>query len=65
MADKPAKPEPKPHFTQAPAALQKEYTAALDAARKKGKPDALGRVDWSAINREMIAWWEKKGYVFP
>lgn len=65
MADKTPKAEAKPHFTQAPAALQKEYTAALDAARKGQKPDALGRVDWSAINRAMVAWWEKKGYVFP
>lgn len=55
----------KPHFTHAPEALRREYTAALDAARQAQKPDALGRVDWSAINREMIAWWEKNGYVFP
>ena len=55
----------KPHFTQAPEALRREYTAALDAARKSQKPDALGRVDWSAINREMVGWWEKRGYVFP
>ena len=57
--------EIKPHFTQAPEKLQREYTAALDAARQAQKPDALGRVDWSAINREMIAWWEKKGFLFP
>ncbi len=65
MADKAPKVEPLPHFTQAPEAMRRDYVAALDTARKKAKPDALGRVDWDAINREMIAWWEKKGYAFP
>ncbi len=60
-----AETHPKPHFTEAPEMLLRQYVAVLDAARKNQKPDALGRVDWSAINREMIAWWEKKGYVFP
>ena len=57
--------EVKPHFSQAPEALRRDYTAALDAARKAQKPDPLGRVDWSAINREMIEWWERNGYAFP
>ncbi len=57
--------EIKPHFTQAPEALRREYAAALDAARKAQKPDPLGRVDWNAVNREMIGWWERKGYAFP
>ncbi len=65
MADKSPKPEPKPHFTRAPEAMRKDFNAALDAARKSQKPDTLGRVDWQAINREMVAWWEKKGYTFP
>lgn len=65
MADKAPKIEPLPHFTQAPEAMRRDYTAALDAARKAAKPDALGRVDWSAINRAMIAWWKAKGYEFP
>ena len=55
----------KTHYTQAPETLRREYSTALDAARQAQKPDALGRVDWSAINIEMIAWWEKKGYRFP
>ena len=57
--------EVKPHFTQAPEALRRESAATLDAARKAQKPDPLGRVDWNAVNREMIGWWEKKGYAFP
>jgi hypothetical protein len=65
MADKAAKPEPKPHFTQAPESLRREFGSVLDAARKHAKPDALGRVDWSAINRDMTAWWGAKGYIFP
>ena len=57
--------EVKPHFTQAPEAMRRDYTTALDAARKAQKPDSLGRVDWSAINREMVGWWAQKGYAFP
>lgn len=65
MADKAPKVEPLPHFTRAPEAMRRDYVAALDAARKAAKPDALGRVDWDAINRKMIAWWQAKGYEFP
>jgi len=65
MPEKAPKVEPLPHFTQAPEAMRRDYTAALDAARKSAKPDALGRVDWSAINRAMIEWWKTKGYAFP
>ncbi|MBM3951868.1 MAG: hypothetical protein FJ311_10475 [Rhodospirillales bacterium] len=65
MPENAPKVEPLPHFTQAPEAMRRDYTAALDAARKSAKPDALGRVDWSAINRAMIEWWKTKGYAFP
>lgn len=57
--------ERKPHFTQAPKDLQREYIAALDAVCATQKPDALGRLDWPAINRAMVQWWEAKGYVYP
>ena len=56
---------PRPHVTQAPEALRRESLVKFDAASKAQKPDALGRLDWDAVNREMIAWWDAKGYIFP
>ena len=56
---------PKPYFGEAPAALYQEFVAAFGAASRAQKPDALGRLDWQAVNREMIAWLSAKGYAFP
>ncbi|HIP53073.1 MAG TPA: hypothetical protein EYH03_03565 [Chromatiales bacterium] len=58
--------EPK-HYLEADEALKKEYSRELDrVAKEMGRTGSRDdRVDWSAVNEKMKAWWKEKGYAFP